>query len=70
MRIEWNGKRVIVTYDDGSQYNGQYNKDTGRNGIGTLRDKDGTVIHQGEWLNDDFIKEMTDEEYNNARRDW
>ncbi len=70
MKISWNGKRAIVIYDDGTKYNGEYNRVTGRDGIGALTDIDGSILQRGVWSNNELIREMSDEEYNRIRTNW
>lgn len=70
MKIEWNGKRARVTYDDGKRYDGEYNLCTGCNGIGIEYEEDGNILHRGEWKDNFCIREMTEEEYNKARPNW
>ena len=70
MKIEWNGKRAIVTYDDGTFFNGQYDINKGRSGIGTLYDDQRHIISRGIWNNDSLTRELSDEEYNKLRIDW
>ena len=70
MKIEWNGKRAIVQYDDGTYYDGQYNSRKGCCGIGTLYDAQNNVLSRGEWRNGILAKKMSEEEYNSIRKDW
>lgn len=45
-------------YSDGSKYEGEW-KDDKRHGSGTLSDKDDFIIHKGEWLDDDFVDDSS-----------
>lgn len=56
----WN----TIIYTDGTRYDGYTRDREIRHGLGTFYDADGSLLQQGEWLNDEFSLPLEDDEFN------
>ena len=60
-----NPKLTRIKYEDGSTFLGQIDCNWLKNGFGRFYDKNGQLIAAGEWIDDDCIITMTDEQIEN-----
>lgn len=58
----------IIYHNDDSVYRGEVNNGNLRHGFGRYYDKNGQIIQAGEWIDDECIRIMNDEQIENEMR--